>query len=135
MATDEDSQQSQKELAHYSAVLSAWVETRMEKDKTLLSLATAGIGLLTTLATTVGPSSACQLWLYGFAGLSFICTIVTAIVVFDKNSHHLGEVLQRGIRGDDPLLVKLDLVVFLSFVIGVVLTAAIALSAGFAKLP
>lgn len=135
MATDGDSLESQKQLAHYSAVVSAWVETRMEKDKTLLSLATAGIGLLATLLTTVGPTSAYQLWLYGFAGLSFICTIVTVIWIFDRNSHHLGKVIQHGVRGDDSLLVKLDVVVFISFVLGVLLTGAIALSSGFAKTP
>ena len=134
MPPGEDSLESQKQLAHYAAIVEAWVATRMEKDKTLLSLATAGIGLLATLLTTVGPTSACQLWLYGSAGVSFICTIVTAIWIFDRNSRHLEDVIVRGVRGDDPLLVKLDVLVFLSFVIGVVLTGAIALSSGFAKI-
>jgi hypothetical protein len=134
MANDADSQESQKQLAFYSALVEAWIETRMEKDKTLLTLATAGIGFLTTLLTTVGPAGWYQLWLYGFAGAAFICTIVTAILVFDQNSRHLEDVILHNVKGDDKLLVRLDLVVFLSFVVGVILTAAIALSSGIAKI-
>ena len=67
-----DSQHAQKEIAFYSKVVEAWVATRMEKDKTLLSLATGGIGLLVTLLSTLGASSPTQLLLYGSAGVSFI---------------------------------------------------------------
>jgi len=99
MMNGADSQESQKQLALYTALVEAWIETRMEKDKTLLGLSTAGIGLLATLLTTVGPTSAPQLWLYGFAGLAFIGAIVTAVWIFDRNSQHLEDVIHQGIRG------------------------------------
>ena len=63
-------QDSPKDVAFYSTVAQAWVATRMEKDKTLLSLATAGIGLLATLLTTAGASSLRQLFLYGAADVA-----------------------------------------------------------------
>lgn len=134
MANEQDSLESQKQLALFTACVEAWIETRMEKDKTLLTLATAGLGLVTTLLTTVGPADWYQLWLYGFAGLAFICTIAAAILIFHRNSGHLEDVIQRGVTGDDKLLVKLDFLVGLSFGVGVILTAAIALSSGIAKI-
>ncbi len=43
-----------KNIAHFSVMLSAWVQTKMERDKTLVTLSSAAIGLLITLITTVG---------------------------------------------------------------------------------
>jgi tRNA A37 threonylcarbamoyltransferase TsaD len=65
MATDEDSHESQKKLAFYTAAVEAWVATRMEKDKTLLALAAGGIGLLATLLTAVADvcRAVVALWL------------------------------------------------------------------------
>ena len=54
----------QKEIALYSAVVQAWAGTRMEKDRSILNLSAAGIGLLVTLLTTVGVTARCQLVLY-----------------------------------------------------------------------
>jgi hypothetical protein len=111
MPNEQDAEQSAKNVAFYSAVVEAWVATRMEKDRTLLSLATGGIGLLATLLTTVGPSSRVELWLYGAAGVCFITTVVGAIRVFDRNSEHLSDVLRKKTVGDDADLQLLDRVV------------------------
>jgi hypothetical protein len=134
MASEVDSQESQKEVAFYSAMVTAWVGTRMEKDKTLLTRAIGGIGLLVTLLTTVGPSSGTELWLYAVAGLSFGLAAVTAICVFDRNSDHLFDVIRNKKTGEDERLQVLDQIVFFSFVTGVVLTGAIALSAGSSRM-
>jgi hypothetical protein len=134
MAIEQDAEQSAKNVAFYAALVDAWVATRMEKDKTLLTLATGGVGLLVTLLTTVGPSSGTQLWLYGLAGTCFGVAVVAAICVFDRNSHHLLDVIQNGTKGDDERLQLLDQIVFLSFVTGMVLTGAIALSAGYSHM-
>ena len=39
----------EKHTAYYSALVEAWLDTRMEKDKSLLMLAAGGIGILVTL--------------------------------------------------------------------------------------
>jgi len=129
--SEQESLESKKELAHYTTVLQAWVATRMEKDRTLLTLATGGIGLLATLLKTVGPDSSTELVLYALAGVSFVVTIVAAIRIFERNSQHLQDVIVNGKRDDDPILVRLDRVVFGSFVLGVILTGAIALLSGY----
>ena len=46
-----------KEVAFYGAVVEAWIGTRMEFDKSLLTLSLAGIGVVITLLTAVGMPS------------------------------------------------------------------------------
>jgi hypothetical protein len=133
MATADDSQ-SAKDVAFYQAMVQAWINTRMEKDKTLLSLAAAAIGLLVTLLTTTGPTSVCQWWLYLAAGFSFFCTIALGIWIFARNTAHLEDVVNKGVRGNDTVLIRLDVLLLLSFVLGVLLTGSIALSSGWAKI-
>jgi hypothetical protein len=72
--------------------------------------------------------------MYGFAGLSFITTIVVGVRIFDRNSRYLEQVIREGRQGSDSLLDRLDVVVFLLFVLGVVLTGGIAITSGITKL-
>ena len=46
-----------KNIAHYSTLLAAWIQTKMEIDKTLVTLSTAAIALLVTILTAVGTSN------------------------------------------------------------------------------
>ncbi len=90
----------EKAVALYSIALESWVSTRMEKDRTLLSLAGGGVGLLVTLLTMVGPSSRCELGLYVAAGTCSAGTILVAQLVFDRNSCYLEEVIRSGKTAD-----------------------------------
>jgi hypothetical protein len=45
MGNEEDSYK-EKDIAFYSATVNAWYTTKFEKDKHLLYLSTAGVGLL-----------------------------------------------------------------------------------------
>jgi len=111
----------------------AWVSTRMEKDKTLLALATGGIGLLTTLSTTVGPASKTELALYVVAGLSFGIAVVVAVMIFDRNSVHIEHVLNNAATEDKPLK-WMDRTLLASFLLGLILTGAMAFTSGRAHL-
>jgi len=72
----------QKHVEFYSAGLTAWYTTRLEHDKGLLTLSAGGIGLLMTLMTTVGVSSAESLVLHVSALVTFlVCLIARKIVV------------------------------------------------------
>ena len=66
--SNEDNINNAKEVAYYTALVDAWINTKMERDKSLLSLATAGIGLLVTLLTTVGITSGIMYLLYALRG-------------------------------------------------------------------
>jgi len=43
-----------KNIAHYAAILNAWIRTKMERDKVLITLSAGGVGLLITLFSTAG---------------------------------------------------------------------------------
>ena len=83
-----------KEVEFYAANVEAWFNTRIEHDKSLLTLSAGGIGLLITLLTTVGASSIQILLLYGFAILFFLVCIISVLIIFKRNSDHLVNVVQ-----------------------------------------
>ncbi|HUK32728.1 MAG TPA: hypothetical protein VLV86_02390 [Vicinamibacterales bacterium] len=130
----ENEKQKAQEIAFYQHIVGAWIQTRMERDKSLLSLATAGLGLLVTLIVTVGPTSISQFVIAGLAAASFLTCIVVALVVFTRNSDHLEHVAKTGSRDPDRLLERLDRVMMGAFLFGVLLTAAAAGITGYAKL-
>ncbi|HYT55619.1 MAG TPA: hypothetical protein VEQ38_12985 [Verrucomicrobiae bacterium] len=43
-----------KNVAHYSVMLAAWMQTKMEHDKTLVTLSFGGIALLVTVINLTG---------------------------------------------------------------------------------
>ena len=94
MSEKHDPTHDAKEIAFYSATVQAWIATRMERDRALLSLSAGGIGLLVTLLTTLGASSSVQLWLYMAAATSFAGAIVFALLVFGRNSHYLRQIVK-----------------------------------------
>ena len=116
-----------KDKAFYSAVISAWVSTLTERDKALIALSAAGVGLLATLLRTLGLQARWHLWLYVVAFLGYIVTIVSGLVIYRVNAAYL-----KGLAADDDpndhALRALDCVAFWFFMLGLIMTVAIALS-------
>lgn len=54
---NEERNTQEKDIQFYAASVTAWFNTRLEHDKSLLALSAGGIGLLVTLLTTVGVKS------------------------------------------------------------------------------
>lgn len=94
-----------KNIAHYSILLSTWIETKMERDKTLVTLSAAAIGLLVTILTTVGVKSLWEIPLFAFAVTSFLATIWSSITIYQLNSEHLENTI-KGSSTRDPRLEK-----------------------------
>ena len=117
----------QKEIALYSAVVQAWAGTRMEKDRSILNLSAAGIGLLVTLLTTVGVTARCQLVLYILAMIGFGIAILTALWIFSKNATYLKQVAKSNKVGDDKTLVRLDRVLIIAFLVGITMLVTIGI--------
>jgi len=124
-----DDNYNEKDVAFYSATLSAWYTTKFEKDKHLLSLSTAAIGLLVTLATTIGTSAACIAAMYVLALISFLICVISVLAIFGRNSKHL-EDLVKGTADKDPVLSALDKLASSSFVFGIIFTLLIGLFSG-----
>lgn len=119
----------QKRIEYYAASVAAWYESSLEHDKSLLTLSAGGIGLLITLLTTVGLSTAEALVLYIGAITSFVISLVSILFVFRGNQRHIEDILSTKNQGTDPSLSKLDTTAMFSFGIGVVFTAVIGISA------
>ncbi len=83
---DADPNADAKDVAFYSAVVSAWVETKMERDRTIVTLSAGAIGLLVTLLTTVGVKAPFTLWLYAGALVGFGVAAICTIVIFHRVS-------------------------------------------------
>jgi hypothetical protein len=124
-----DDNYSDKEVAFYSATLSAWYTTKFEKDKHLLSLSSAAIGLLVTLATAIGTSTLCVAAMYALAVFSFLICVMAVLAIFDRNSQYL-ENLVKNVNDRDPLLSFLDKLASSSFIFGIIFTLLVGLLSG-----
>ncbi|ANE55111.1 hypothetical protein [Methylomonas sp. DH-1] len=119
---------NQKEVEYYASCVNAWFNTSLEHDKSILTLAAGGIGLLITLLTTVGLSSAEALVLYVGAITSFLVALVSVLVVFRHNRTYIEQVLAGKVAGNDPVLAKADSIALWAFGVGVVFTAVIGIA-------
>lgn len=118
----------QKEVEYYASSVNAWFNTSLEHDKSILTLAAGGIGLLITLLTTVGLLSAEALVLYVGAITSFLVALVSVLVVFRRNRTYIEQVLAGKAGGNDPMLAKADSIALWAFGVGVVFTAVIGIA-------
>ena len=114
----------EKEIAWYAAGLGAWYATRLEHDKSLLTLSAGGIGLLITLESTVGIPSLTALIFASLAVLAFIACLVAVLLIFKGNSDHLEEVVHAG-KGHSPRLAFLDRFAISAFLAGVILSCVV----------
>lgn len=108
-----------KNIAHYSVLLGAWIETRMERDKTLVTLSAAAIGLLVTILTTVGVKRFWEIPFFAVAVLSFLVTIWSSLQIYQLNSQHI-EAAIKGSSERDPQLEKYDKWSIRAFIVGVI---------------
>lgn len=128
MTSDELDQQ--KEIQYYASGVNAWFNTSLEHDRSILTLAAGGIGLLLTLLTSDRlPSSAEALVLYIGAIACFLVAIIAILFVFRRNRTHIEQVFAGKISGSDKVLEFSDSVAKWSFGVGVLFTAVIGLSA------
>ncbi len=124
-----DAIDDQKRVEFYSAGLTAWYATRLEHDKSLLTLSAGGVGLLMTLMTTVGVSSVESLVLYICALVAFLVCLIAVLIIFRKNADHLEEVISGTANQNDRTLSRLDSVGAWAFSIGVAFSVVIGISA------
>ena len=124
-----------KNVAHYSVFLTAWVQTRLEHDRALITLSAAAIGILVTILTTVGVNARWHILLHLLAFVAFGTTIFLCIRIYELNS----DKLENEIRGpDDPTyrnvsLAKYDLWSLRSFITGVAFAAILGVFSALAQ--
>ncbi len=123
---DEDLTKS-KSIEYYAAQVNAWLNTKFERDKSLLTLSAGGVGLLITLISTTGIRSIESLILYIFSLFSFTLCLGALLWIFGRNAKHIKDVIQEK-STHDPLLAILDIVAITSFFFGVIFSTIIGIS-------
>jgi hypothetical protein len=116
----------------YEATLrDAWLATRMERDRSILTLSAGGIGLLVALMTARRPESSGQMVIYLFASIAFVTALIAGLMIFKRNATYLEAELAAWRAGKTDLgdagLVQLDWTLLVAFVVGVVLTILVAI--------
>jgi len=96
-----------KNVAYYQTLLSAWIHTRMERDKTVIMLSMAAIGLLVTILTVIGISGVWQRILVVCAFVGFVGAIWIGLRIYELNAAHLVDSLKGG-SGKDLKLERFD---------------------------
>lgn len=119
--------ENSKDIEFYSANVNAWLNTRFEHDRSLLTLSAGGVGLLITLISTVGVSSIENLILYALALLFFVICLCAVLWVFRRNAKHLEDVVNNKSE-NDPLLNILDRTAICAFLLGVLFSSIIGIS-------
>ena len=118
----------QKDVAFYSASIQAWYTTKMELDKSILTLSSAAIGLLITFKKNFVIYGVFQSCLYVVSLLSFLAAIVVSLMIFSKNAEYIKNVIKSDSYKSDGKLGKLDTTLKLLFGAGIVLAALLSLS-------
>jgi hypothetical protein len=123
----------QKDVEFYAAQVNAWLTTRFEHDRSLLTLSAGGIGVLITVALATGIKNSATLVIYCAALFSFVICLSTVLWIFRRNADHL----ERAVAGEsepDGLLALLDKAAIASFLCGVLLASLMGVSAAFDSL-
>ena len=104
MANDKlkEQEKMQKRVADHQELLSAWMSNRMEMNKQILTLSGLAIGLLVTFRSDVSEIDNdvfSSFWLV--AGISFVVSIVVALLIFRMNSKYIGLIRDKIKNADD----------------------------------
>lgn len=119
----------QKDVAFYQTFLAAWIENRMEKDKSLLTLSSLAIGLLITFTDKLSSPTEFVLWL--LSGIAFLATIIIILLIFRCNSNYIQCLLAEDIakqQRHEKSLNLMTLMAFVIFIVGLCLTFTLAIS-------
>lgn len=131
---ENDKAKQQKNIAYYTALVNAWIQTKMEHDKTLISLSAGGIALLITILSTVGVKHRWEFLLYGVALLSFIVTAAISMFIFDRNSKYIETILIKKKESRDNVLRIYDKLSRCFFILAVLVSVTIGIVTAYNKL-
>jgi hypothetical protein len=122
-----------KDVAFYSTVLQAWVNSKFEKDRSIMTLSAAGVGLLVTFLTTAkGPLDKNYMIFVSCALVLFLFSILSCLIIFAKNPDRLRDILQ-GLEEESKLLNFLDWIANCSFAGGILFSVSAGLYVGFIR--
>jgi hypothetical protein len=121
--------EAEREVAFYAAVVNGWLETRMEKDRSLLSISGFAIAALVAYLTTKGPHTRFEAVMSGISLLAFAGCCCTAVAIFHSNADALEAlaICDEGRPSAEARLRRFDRLLLTCFVIGLVSVVAVGL--------
>ena len=116
--------EKQKSIEFYSESVSAWYLTKIEKDKSLLTMSVAAIGLLITLITSLDNPTA---WVAVIAIFSFIVCSGSIILIFEQNANYIQSIILNKNKKYQKLK-YLDTIANWSFMLGIIISLVFSFS-------
>ena len=115
----------QKHLAWYEQGISAWLQTKMEHDKTMLTISSIFVGFIATIFAALFKDSITLITfiIMMISIISFVSCMITTAVIFNKNADYL-EAYLKGTESSETekrtkTLKRLDSISNKSFYIGI----------------
>lgn len=118
-------------MAFYSSAIDAWFNTALERDKSLLSLSSAGIAALVAVLYSVGAPHTVDKILYAMAVIAFVICLCFVLDIFSKNKSYLESIIkddQAKTKDLGEKLAKLDKIANCAFLAGVMLSIGIGIA-------
>lgn len=115
-----------KEVEFYSHLVNAWLTTRMEKDKAILTLSTAGLGVLVTFFNNISYTNIISLLLYGASLIFFIIAIISGVWILSENADYCEAVIKEEEAKNEKLIIILDKILMGGFIIGLSLSITLS---------
>ncbi|OSM07694.1 hypothetical protein MAIT1_04536 [Magnetofaba australis IT-1] len=110
------SQQIEQENLYYAACVNGWIQTRMERDKSLLTLSAAAIPVLMGALSLAAIDTIGEKLLIASSLVSFTTCLFTVVRIFQKNADYFESLA----KNETPTPLKhLDGWAFWSFAAGV----------------
>ena len=121
-----DQIKADKEVEAYSHNYSTWLNTTIERDKSLLTLSVAGLGLLLTLSQTSGPKSLIFIVCILLSAIGFLISTFCLIDIFKKNKLIIEAILNNEPEWEKEyislMLSRIDKLAFCSFLFSIVMS-------------
>lgn len=122
----EEELMNNKNVEFYSHLVNAWLTTRMEKDKAILTLSTAGLGVLVTFFNNISYANINSLLLYGLSLIFFIVAIISGVWILSENADYCEAVIKEEEPKNEKLIIILDKFLMGGFIIGLSLSITLS---------
>ncbi len=119
--------ESAMEVAWRSALVEAWISSKMEADKKMGQYSIAAVGILVTLLSTGKIQTSVAVILFSISLGIFLFGTISSIAIFKCNPKHLEEVMNKTATRS-PLLKFLDLLLIHSFLLGILISVVAAIA-------
>lgn len=104
--------------------------TKLEKDKSILTLSVAGLGFLVTFINFTSSFNILDYFLFVISALSYLVCVFVVIKIFDENAEYLIDLMndQEGWSDKELKLRRLDRKAMWSFYVGIVASVTLGVS-------